>query len=251
LETSNVSKIKTPYRNFLPFPYGDKKQCLRNFSRQNHLHLHNINGFTEDEKLWFFHPVAFVQHLMRIFNQVVFPFEKVKNGEFDAADFLTHNARKYGTSRSSGTRAHAGVDLYATEGTDILALKEGKITDHREYLNPDNASVQNTVYALTVDHYDYVVRYCEIGNKFGDLPNGLKVGSIVKTGQVIASVGEIIWDSGNTQSMLHFELYDPGIAKGPWYANAANSKLCSFNNNIPFKRSKKLKNPTEFLKKLL
>jgi murein DD-endopeptidase MepM/ murein hydrolase activator NlpD len=192
-----------------------------------------------------------VQHLKRIFDQVVFPFENVKNGNMDASGFLTESVRQFGSKRSNGTRAHAGVDLYAPPNTKILAVKDGVITDHREYLNPDNASVQNTVYALTVDHYDYVVRYCEIGDEIGSLPGELKVGSTVKTGQVIANVGEIIWDSGNTQSMLHFEMYDPGIAKGPWYANAANSELCSFSNNQPFFRSKKLRNPTEFLRKLL
>ena len=35
--------------------------------------------------------------------------------------------RKFGSNRSDGTRKHAGCDLYAPVGTEILALKDGTV----------------------------------------------------------------------------------------------------------------------------
>ncbi|MBU3914191.1 hypothetical protein KKA14_01520 [bacterium] len=68
METSDILKIKTPDRNFFPFDSWNEKQRLVNFSSRNHLLLHKVNGFTENEKLWHFHPIAFVQHLKRLFD---------------------------------------------------------------------------------------------------------------------------------------------------------------------------------------
>jgi len=76
LETSDILKIKTPDLSFFPFDSWNEKQRLGNFSSRNHLLLHKVDGFTEDEKLWYFHPIAFVQHLKRIVAST-FPFEKL------------------------------------------------------------------------------------------------------------------------------------------------------------------------------
>ena len=75
METSDILKIKTPDLSFFPFDSWNEKQRLGNFSSRNHLLLHKVNGFTENEKLWYFHPIAFVQHLKRLFAST-FPFEK-------------------------------------------------------------------------------------------------------------------------------------------------------------------------------
>ncbi|MBU3918146.1 lysozyme [bacterium] len=67
METSDILKIKTPDLSFFPFDFWNEKQRLVNFSSRSHLLLDQVPGFTEDEKLWHFHPIAFVQHLKRLF----------------------------------------------------------------------------------------------------------------------------------------------------------------------------------------
>jgi hypothetical protein len=51
--------------------------------------------------------------------------------------------------------------------------------------------------------------------------------------------------------MLHFEMYDPGVPIGGWYQPKESSKKCLSKNELPFYRNEKLKDPTDFLKKLL
>jgi hypothetical protein len=58
---------------------------------------------------------------------------------------------------------------------------------------------ETTTYAIDVAHEDFTIRYGEIPNK---LPDGLKAGSTVTEGQMIACVGV---QCGN--SMLHVELF--------------------------------------------
>ena len=36
--------------------------------------------------------------------------------------------RSFGSSRASGTRKHAGVDLYAPVGSEILAIDDGVVS---------------------------------------------------------------------------------------------------------------------------
>lgn len=106
--------------------------------------------------------------------------------------------RLFGASRSGGTRYHAAIDLYAKHGDPVIACQDGKIVSfYHFYLG---------VYALIVDHGTVVINYGEVD---GTLPAGLKIGSSVKKGQIIAKVGKMT--SGS--SMLHFECYKQGTTK--------------------------------------
>lgn len=92
-------------------------------------------------------------------------------------------------------RKHAGCDLIAPKGTEILAMADGTITEGPYYF----FSGTN---ALEIKHDNgMVIRYCEISTM---LPRGISRGARVSKGQVIAYVGRL--HSGS--SMLHLEMYE-------------------------------------------
>jgi murein DD-endopeptidase MepM/ murein hydrolase activator NlpD len=133
-------------------------------------------------------------------------------------------ARYFGANRkthSGGFRAHAGIDLIAPKGTEILAIADGEIIQdmYHFYLG---------TYALEVRHDGgFVVRYGEIMG----VASGVKKGSKVKRGQVIAYVG--LLSSGS--SMLHFEMY----------SGTANGSLSA--TNKPYYRRSDLIDPTSYI----
>lgn len=100
--------------------------------------------------------------------------------------------------RSSGTRRHAGCDLYAPAGTEILAIEDGTIIQGPYYF-------YDGTYALEVRHDSgYEVRYGEIRQR---VPRGITAGARVSQGQVIAYIGFLV---ELKRSMLHFEMYEGG-----------------------------------------
>lgn len=102
--------------------------------------------------------------------------------------------------RDGGMRKHAGCDLYATVGRPVYAIEDGVVKYAQAfYLGTDELVVVG----------NRTVRYGEVmpGSHQG---LGLRVGSQVKKGQMIAKVGKLI---GIPQPMLHFELYK-GTASG-------------------------------------
>ena len=130
--------------------------------------------------------------------------------------------RAFGSQRSGG-RFHAGCDLLADRGTEILAIEDGTVIEGPYYF-------YEGTYALEVKHASgLVVRYGEI---LQTVPRGISPGARVSKGQVIAHVGQL--DSG--YSMLHFEMY-----KGTVNGGLTDS------NQWPFQRRSDLMDPTSFL----
>ncbi len=157
-------------------------------------------------------PMRVPGHSEFIFPQRTRPAQDYKSG-----------AREFGARRSGGKRKHAGCDLKAPKGTEILAMADGKVI-RGPY------SFYSGTFALEVQHANgMVVRYGEIDAK---VPKGIQVGASVKQGQVIAFVGRL--ESGN--SMLHLEMYR-GDKSGP----------LSQNNSPPFMRRSDLVDPTPYL----
>jgi murein DD-endopeptidase MepM/ murein hydrolase activator NlpD len=103
--------------------------------------------------------------------------------------------RAFGTWRGNRTRKHGGVDLYGPAGTPVRAMKDGTILRY--------ANFYLGTHALVIDHGDVTIRYGEVSPS-GMAP-GLKVGSEVKKGQVIAYIG--ILQLKPPRSMLHIEMY--------------------------------------------
>ncbi len=146
-----------------------------------------------------------------------FPFR-----ERPTASYHEH-PRSFGGPRDGGHRKHAGCDLYAPAGTEVLAVADGKVV-RGPYLFYDG------VYAIEVLHPGIgIVRYGEIGKAAG----GVREGVEVRAGDVIAFVGKM---RTVAQSMLHFELYR-GEGHGPLTDRAA----------LPYMRRADLEDPTAFL----
>ena len=129
--------------------------------------------------------------------------------------------REFGAYRTE-SRLHAGCDLLAPEGTEVLAIDNGIVIQgpYKFY---------DVVYALEVKHDSgIVVRYGEI---LQSVPRGISAGARVSRGQVIGYVG--LMTSGS--SMLHFEMY-----KG-----TVNGELTT--GSGPYRRRSDLMDPTSFL----
>lgn len=128
--------------------------------------------------------------------------------------------RYFGAQRSNG-RLHAGCDLIARPGTEIFAVADGVIgASYAFYSGTD---------ALEVEHSGgFVVRYGEISG----LASGVRRGSSVTRGQLIAYVGQL--NSGS--SMLHFEMY-----------SGADSGRLTVRSNPPYQRRSDLIDPTDHL----
>jgi murein DD-endopeptidase MepM/ murein hydrolase activator NlpD len=136
----------------------------------------------------------------------------------------------FGALRDNGKRNHAGCDLMAPPGTPIFAVRDGKVIQNI-YKFYDH------VYALEVDHGDFVVRYGEISKAAEGIAEGVEV----KQGQLIAYVGRL-----KKASMLHFEMFCGSETGGLTDKTSAPEKN-PLNKFPPFQRRKDLMDPTSFL----
>ena len=146
---------------------------------------------------------------------------------FVPKDCFYTGGRRFGADRENGKRKHAACDLIADEGIPIYAIRDGVVE-----LEAGKVFFYHGTTSLAVRHQGgLIVRYCEI-KKVAD---GLRMGSAVSSGQVIAYVGKML-----TLSMLHFELYS-GTGSGP---------LTDMSNK-PHMRRGDLIDPTVLLKSLM
>lgn len=136
-------------------------------------------------------------------------------------------SRRFLADRSNGLRYHVGVDLFCSEGDEIVSIADGKVVAFfRFYKRP---STGEETYALLVKHGELVVNYGEI-KADSATRYGWSVGSTVRAGDKIARV------SGT--SMIHFETYSGSVTK--------TSRWMKADHNPP----SELRDPTFFLVKL-
>jgi murein DD-endopeptidase MepM/ murein hydrolase activator NlpD len=148
-----------------------------------------------------------------------FPLPFIPNASYKSG------GRRFGADRDHGKRKHAACDLIAPLGTPIFAVDDGVVV-----LEADHKFYRGT-FSLAIRHQaGYIVRYCEIKG----VADGLRMGSPVRAGQLIAHVGKMFVDS-----MLHFELY-AGNQRGP----------LTDRSNPPFQRRADLVDPTSLLDRL-
>ena len=138
-------------------------------------------------------------------------------------------SREFASSRSSGKRAHAGIDFVAPHGTKVYAITSGTVqrialfyynTSAVEVLNDDGS----------------ILRYCEIDP-------AVKVGERVEQG---ALLGTILRAESGTE-MLHMEVY-LGDGEG-MLTQSSNRTFTYLETSKHFQRRSDLLDPT-FLKDL-
>jgi hypothetical protein len=121
----------------------------------------------------------------------------------------------YKAPRGGGTRMHCGTDIMGAKHSPIYAARGGKIT----FMPLVKPSYGYTINIAGDDgrRYSYIhlnddtpgTRDAKAGPEHAYAP-GLKVGSIVRRGQLIGYMG----DSGNAKGgvdHLHFEIHDPSV----------------------------------------
>ncbi len=104
-------------------------------------------------------------------------------------------ADSYGAARSGG-RKHKGVDIFAAEGTPVLAAAGGVIVKRATTAQGGISLYHRDADGRTIYYYAHLQRY----------RTGLKEGDLVRAGDVIAYVGH----TGNAPAgnpHLHFAVY--------------------------------------------
>ena len=116
-----------------------------------------------------------------------------------------------------GDRHHCGVDIYAPEGSDVLAMDDGRVLEVGVFTAPEKVPYWHVTHYLLVSHGDgLIARYAELRDVT------VEPAQTVKARQLIGHVGRVInvkkieaSSPGYIQrlrlngraSMLHLELY--------------------------------------------
>lgn len=137
--------------------------------------------------------------------------------------------RTFASSRSSGKRAHAGLDFVAPHGTKVYAITSGTVQRVAVFF-------ESTLAVEVLNDDGSILRYCEISTS-------LRVGDRVEQGDVI---GKIMRSDVGTE-MLHMEVYY-GDGEGS-LTQTSNKTYTYVDNSYNFMRRSDLMDPT-FLKDL-
>lgn len=122
---------------------------------------------------------------------------------------VTRRRWTFGANRSGkqGPRHHAGVDLYAPKGSEVLAPEAGKLIASQRFLGP-----QAVALLMQGDSGNVILLGEVLPNSWGHL--GLSIGDRVAAGQPVARVG--VTPGGS--SMLHYEMYTEGTRRNSrWF----------------------------------
>jgi murein DD-endopeptidase MepM/ murein hydrolase activator NlpD len=124
-----------------------------------------------------------------------------------------------------GDRHHCGVDIYAPEGSNVLAMDDGRVLEVGVFTAPQKVPYWHVTHYVFIDHGDALIaRYAELRDVT------VESGQTVKAGQVVGHVGSVInvekikasspgyiqrLKRNGRASMLHLELYRtlPGTLK--------------------------------------
>lgn len=165
------------------------------------------------------------------------PIDSASTGISDYRVPRGRSGRSIGALRSSGSRSHAGIDLFGKHRDVVRAITSGQILSFYYFYR--------STFALVIDHGDFVVNYSEVdADSLHRL--GLKTprykptqrhpmltessrtasqysvlsryGSLVVAGQPIATVGKMF-----RSSMLHIEFYESGtIYNKKWQSGSGS-----------------------------
>jgi murein DD-endopeptidase MepM/ murein hydrolase activator NlpD len=148
-------------------------------------------------------------------------------------------------------RYHCGVDIYAPEGSDVLSVESGEVTNIGVFTSPGKVSYWNTTYFLLIKNSTgFVCKYAELEDV------AVAINESVKAGQVIGHIGMVLnkdkitgespiyiqkLKKNKTLCMLHFELYK---------STPAYTEEYSGGNWFGSKHPNELIDPTEYLQSI-
>jgi murein DD-endopeptidase MepM/ murein hydrolase activator NlpD len=165
--------------------------------------------------------------------------------------------REFGTRRQSGTRAHAGCDLYDKKGVEghddnekigmrVYSVKKGRVVGKGIFTSYNKDRGVYESYAIAVHHGKFTARYCEVSKE----TIRVEVNDMIKANTLLAQVKNVLDPAKNTnygiQPMLHFEMYS-NIEKGDRLSISDTAKSAKKSAEVPYYRRKDLINPTKYL----
>jgi len=146
--------------------------------------------------------------------------------------------RAFGSRRSGGARAHAGIDLYFPDFTDVLAMADGVVTrgPYAFYLE---------TFAVEIDHGPFIARYGELAP---ESMWAVEEGDRLERGRKIGRVGILRQADGSRlgvpSMMLHLELYDKTETGKLTRAEGTSSRNAV---GVPYLRRRDLIDPSGFV----
>lgn len=157
------------------------------------------------------------------------------------------NTWGFGDRRSGGGRCHAGIDIYnhGAQGgpSEALAIADGKVVGVQHFIDCGRCDTN----AILIDHGSYVALYGEIDKT----TISVKKGDEIKAGQILG-LARCCSSGGDT--MLHFELYAPGVTHNLHWLPPAGSTVPKDKNycreHYQNTKPDKLLDPTSTLKAL-
>lgn len=150
---------------------------------------------------------------------------ELSSGAFVGEPLRCFNAPRPAAQAANPTRRHAGVDLFANAGDEVVAVEDGQLVALYPFLQAHTGEMS---YALLVAHVGYVANYGEIRSTSLSA-RALSLGDRVSAGQAIAEISDT--------RQLHFETYLPGATRNQ-----------SWRNGAP--RPSRVLNPTQLLMQL-
>ena len=130
-----------------------------------------------------------------------------------------------------GDRRHCGIDIYAPDDSEVIAIDSGKVIDSGVFTSPEMHPYWNkTYYIIIKSNQNLLFKYAELKDV------SVHVGDYVEISQPIGKVGSVIIERDVTYKdpyyvrelaqkgnmcMLHLEIYKaPVIAVHPYLAGS-------------------------------
>jgi murein DD-endopeptidase MepM/ murein hydrolase activator NlpD len=166
-------------------------------------------------------------------------------------DELTGNRSSGVFWENRGDRRHCGIDIYAPEGSKVIAIEGGEVIDVGIFTSNGKVSYWNETYYILIKHSTGTVgKYAELRDVLVNIGNKIQageliglVGSVLNPEMVSAESPDYIKAlvKNNRNIMLHFELYRclPGE---PFLYSGGNV----FTDEMP----EHVMDPTDYLKAL-
>lgn len=106
---------------------------------------------------------------------------------------------------------HTGVDLYAPEGSRVVAVEGGTVVAVEEFTGFAESPWWNDTWAVLVEGASGVLCY-------GEIETNLSEGDELQPGQLIGHILTVLKKNKRMpRSMLHFEQYAPGTTETVWW----------------------------------
>jgi murein DD-endopeptidase MepM/ murein hydrolase activator NlpD len=147
-----------------------------------------------------------------------------------------------------GDRFHAGIDIFAPPGSDVLAIQNGKVIDIGVFTSSELTKYLNKSFYITVKSPQNLnIKYAEVDNIT------VRIGDFVNAGQKIAQVTEVLNEKFLSHSTPHYlrDMIEKGMVSmlhlESYIAPIAEVRPYQFGNYLGKTKPYSVIDPTLFL----